>query len=83
VKILKYVCLAVVLTGCSQAVSEPLTVEETVKLEILGVGKKEGESAAVVRYNDELQSVVLDEPFQKGEFITVNVFTNQTLEVVR
>ena len=81
-KILKYLCLAVALTGCSQAVSEPMTVEETVELEILGIGEKDGEKAAVVRYNDELQSVILEDSFRKGEFITVNVFSNQTLELV-
>lgn len=81
-KILKYLCLAVVLTGCSQAASKPLTVEKTVELEILGVGEKNGEDAAVVRYNNELQSVISDKSFRKGEFITVNVFSNQTLELV-
>jgi hypothetical protein len=82
VKILKHLCLALALTGCSQAVSESMAVEEIVELEILGIGEKDGERAAVVRYNNELQSVILDEPFQKGEFITVNVFSNQTLELV-
>lgn len=73
---------SVLLSGCSQLADKPVTVEKTIELKVIETGVKDGKEAAVVRYNNELQSIKISD-VQKGEYITVNVLSNHTLEVVR
>lgn len=68
-------------TGCSND-TDPVIVEETKELKVVEIGMKEGAEVVVVRFNNELRTVKLQTPSQKGEYITVNVLSNHTLEPV-
>jgi hypothetical protein len=73
---------SIMLSGCSQFADKAVTIKNTVELEVLEVGLRDGEEAAIVRYDNELQSIKMSD-VEKGEYITVNVLSNHTLEVVK
>jgi PBP1b-binding outer membrane lipoprotein LpoB len=79
-KIVKSIILcSILLSGCSQLADKPVTITKTITLKVIETGKKNGEDAAIVRYNNELQSVNISS--KKGEYITINVLSDHTLEV--